>query len=163
MSRTNNKVAANGNTQRGFTLIELMVVVAIVTILVAIGIPSYRQHVVKSNRSAAEGFIAQAANKEEQVMLDLRSYVVVGLPGNAASVNNPLFVTTPPTGIGLAVPDGVSTNYNLYIQVPNPNTPTIAATYLISAAAVGPQQAQDTQCPTLTMDQTGAKAPAGCW
>ena len=57
---------ATNSTQQGFTLIELMIVVAIVAILAAVAIPSYQQYVVKSNRSAAQSHLLSVDNKQEQ-------------------------------------------------------------------------------------------------
>lgn len=64
----------SGVRQSGFTLIELMIVVAVITILASIAIPSYTKQVVKSNRSAAQQYLLQLASKQEQYMLDARAY-----------------------------------------------------------------------------------------
>lgn len=60
--------------QQGFSLIELMIAVAIAGILATIAYPSYTRYVTKSNRSAAESFIMTVSNKQEQYMLDARQY-----------------------------------------------------------------------------------------
>jgi type IV pilus assembly protein PilE len=59
---------------RGFTLIELMIVVAIVAILAAVGYPSYRNHVAKGQRSAGQQFLSDIAQRQEQYLLDRRQY-----------------------------------------------------------------------------------------
>src|SRR4051794_20940580 len=82
----------------GFTLIELIVTVAIVGLLAAIAYPSYIQYVVKTKRSAAETFMFELANKEEQYLLDKRQY------------------TSTVTDL-LAIPADVSTNYQLGITL----------------------------------------------
>lgn len=140
-------------SQHGFTLIELMVVVVVVAILAAVAIPSYRDHVMKSNRSAAEAFMLQAANREEQIMLDMRSYVAV--TDNASFSNAP---TAASPGINLPAPDSVANFYTLRIDVPALNTYTITA--------VPTPRQPDTLCGTLTLNQAGVKtaaAPSRCW
>jgi prepilin-type N-terminal cleavage/methylation domain-containing protein len=55
---------------RGFTLIELLVVMVIAGILAAIAIPNYSEYIVRSNRSAAQSFIANVASRQAQFFLD---------------------------------------------------------------------------------------------
>lgn len=145
-------------SQRGFTLIEIMIVTVVVAILAAVSIPSYRNYIIKSNRAAAESFMLQAANREEQIMLDMRQYVAV-----ASAVGNTNFPNAPTNaspGINLAVPNEVSKFYILSITTPSTST----STYTITASPIDSQLTGDTSCATLTLNQAGAKTPAsGCW
>ena len=60
--------------ERGFTLIELMIVVAVVALLAAVGYPSYRDHVARSQRSQGQQVLSDIAQRQEQFLLDSRSY-----------------------------------------------------------------------------------------
>lgn len=138
-----------GRMQHGFTLIELMVTVAIVGILAAIAYPSYIQYIVRANRSSAQTFILSVANKQEQYQLDARQYATtMALLGYAS------------------IPTEVSKNYGVAVATDNTATPP---TYTITATPIGSQLSRDTQCANLTIDQTGAKGisgtgtPASCW
>ena len=134
---------------RGFTLIEMMIVVVIVGILAAIVLPSYRAHVIKANRSAAQQFMLDIAIKEQQVLLDLRSYVAVTATAN--------FPNAPGSGgLSLPVPPTTSGNYTFVVTVDNAATPP---TFLVTGTAVN-NQAVDGD---LTLDQAGNKTPTAKW
>ena len=59
---------------RGFTLIELMIVIAILGALAAFAIPNYRNYNMRANRSAAAQMMLAIQNREEAYMLDARDY-----------------------------------------------------------------------------------------
>jgi type IV pilus assembly protein PilE len=131
----------------GFTLIELMIAVAIIGVLAGIGYPSYLKYVARGNRSAAQGFMLEVTSRQERYLLDARQYA-------------PDLAT-----LGMTVPDTVSTNYGVTIT----NVTAAPPGYVVQAAPVGNQATNDANCGTLTIDSTGAKGASGpggvasCW
>jgi type IV pilus assembly protein PilE len=133
----------------GFTLIELMITVAIVAILVAIAISSYEFAMVKTRRGAAEGCLLETAQYMERFYTTNLTYV----------------------GADAALPkcsSDVSTYYSTF--------PTFAAgpdakSYKLQLVPQGRQASKDAQCGTLTVDQAGIKGAgdnalatiAKCW
>lgn len=126
------------NRQRGFTLIELMIVVAIVAILAAVAYPSYQEQVRRTNRAEAMQLLIDIANRQEQYLMDARAY------GTLAQ-------------IGVAVPERVNRFYAIEV-VPNNGTPP---SFLLRATPLtGTSQAVDGP---LTLTNTGVKTPADKW
>ena len=123
----------------GFSLIELMVAVAIVGILAAVAYPSYVNHIIRTNRSSAQSFLVALANKQEQYMMDAREYT--------STVTNLL-----------TIPSEVQKNYNVTISLG-----TAPPTYTITATATGNQASSDAACTPLTLTKDGTKSPASCW
>lgn len=143
--------------QRGFTLIELMITVAVVGILAAIAYPSYIQYIVRANRSAAESFMFSVSSKQEQSMLNARSYFAVAT-GTTAEW----------TAVSITVPEEVAKNYTMTVSSDNTTTPP---SYTVTAAPIagGVQATKDGKCASLTLTQGGAKGITGtgpvssCW
>ena len=112
--------------RRGFTLIEVMIVVVIVGILAAIAYPSYQDYLRKGRRASAQTFVSEIAIREQQYLLDARSYAatVAALNLTVPADVSPFYditisATTPPpaftitaTPKGGQVPDGVLTLNN---------------------------------------------------
>jgi len=119
----------------GFTLIELMIAIAIIGIIVAIALPSYRQFIIEANRRAAQAEMMDIANIEEQYLLANRSY------GDTAA-------------IGYTLSTEVTENYSHVIAVG-----TAPHTFTITFTAIGSQASDG----NLTLDNTGAKTPADKW
>ena len=76
---------------RGFTLIELMIVVAIIAIVAGIGYPSFKNYVLKAHRASAQAFLMDAAQRQQQYFLDNRAFApdiatLFGVATNAAAI-----------------------------------------------------------------------------
>lgn len=143
---------------RGFTLIELMITVAVIGVLVAVAYPSYLGQVRKANRSAAQQFMSDVASREQQIMLDLRSYVAVATTTsttnyfpNAPTAGNP--------GLNLTIPTKARDNYDFGVTAPAPTASAPLPTFLVTATPKGKQAVDG----VLTLDSAGVKTPAGKW
>ncbi len=147
--------------QQGFTLIELMVVVAIIAIIAAIAYPSYINSVVKTKRAAAEGCLSEYANVMERFYTANLSYVTDTNGGNNPAVGNP-------TGLALNCATQAATDYTFSIAATGPKAAT-PNTFTVKATPIGAQASRDTKCGTLTVDQIGTRTKSGsgtladCW
>jgi type IV pilus assembly protein PilE len=122
--------------QRGVTLIELVVVMVIVSILAAIAIPSYRQHVVRTNRTNAKTALTQTAQNLERCFTRTNTYVgCVVLP------------FTTPEGNYVVNSTGVLNN----------------AVYTLQAVPQGSQATADTQCATFRITQANVRTVTGIY
>lgn len=132
---------AHHKEERGFTLIELMIAVAVIGILIAVGLPSYNSAMRKSHRGEAQAVLMDIATRQQQMLVDTRKYVAT-----VAELN-------------MTVPTKVSARYTVAIALGAGPKPTFTAT----ATPIG-EQAKDSSCaPLLSIDQNGTKLPANCW
>ncbi len=125
---------------QGFTLIELMIVVAIIAIIAAIGYPSYQDSVRKTNRADAMDTLLETAQRLERCFTSFGSY------------NN----------AGCTVPASLNSSKAHYSIAVTAN----AADYSLTATPISAQQLKDTKCATLTLTNTGQKTSTGggtCW
>lgn len=126
----------------GFTLVELMITVAIIAIIAAIAYPSYQRHVIRTHRGAAEACLSEHAQFMERYYTTNLTYVDAEPAPGCASEG--------------AMPDRYE-----FAFVGEPTR----STYTISATPVGPQL-KDGQCGTLTLNQAGTKGANdvdACW
>ena len=149
------------NKSRGFTLIELMVTVAIVGILAAVAYPSYTQYIVRANRSAVQSFMYSVSNKQEQYMLDARMYA-----GGGSALAD----------LSMTLPTEVVSKYAITVACTMPtavgNCSALAGapTYIITGTPIGTQLARDAKCATMTLSNLAVKTKSGsaasvsdCW
>ncbi|MHB8921012.1 MAG: type IV pilin protein [Halothiobacillus sp.] len=146
---------------QGFTLIELMIVVAIIAIIAAIAYPAYINSVVKTKRAAAEGCVSEYANYMERFYTTNLNYKMEsdGVTANPA-VGNPV-----PAGGSLDCSSTANSGADYTFSVAAPTS----TTYMVTATPKGVQATRDTQCGTLTLNQTGTRTESGtgtvadCW
>ncbi len=147
--------------QQGFTLIELMVTIAIIGILASIAIPSYQDSVNKSRRADVKAVLLGLANAMERHFTETNNYCDVGGGGGAiiASCGDPLTIDTGTPNVNYTIPAATATFYTITI-----NTAT-ANTYKLQAVPAGPQAGD--KCGTLFLEHTGAKtnstSATDCW
>lgn len=110
-----------------------MVVIAIIGILAAIGIPSYQQYRIKANRAEAQAYLMDLAQRQQQYLLDARAF--------AGTVGD----------LGGTTPENVARHYTITLDVDAGPPPTFVAT---AAPIAGGMQDGDGD---LTIDQAGTK------
>jgi type IV pilus assembly protein PilE len=131
---------------RGFTLIELFIVIAVIAILAAIAVPNYQGYLRKSARSAAQAQMMDIANRQQQFLLANRVFVTdVELEAS-----------------GFALEEKVSSRYTYDVTVGAGAVPS----FLITFTATGAQVETDAALAalnTLTLNNAGVKTPLGTW
>lgn len=133
---------------KGFTLIELMIVVAIIAILAAIAYPSYINYVVDSRRTTATACLVEHGQFMERLYTTNLSYQVdvANIPNFACETELAGFYIFRPLDGSIS-----------------------ASAYVMEAVPQGVQAERDTECGTLTLNQAGVRGESGsgnvddCW
>ena len=142
--------------QRGVTLIELMVVVAIIALVSAIAFPSYDRYIVRTKRAVAQNVLMQVADRQQQFFMDNKRF--------AANLANLGFTANP----FIVDDDGAATVAGDVDAVYSVTLSNVTqTTWTATAAPLNGQLSRDTQCGNLTITQTGARDSVGggdnCW
>lgn len=124
----------------GFTLIELMMVVIIVAVLLAIGLPAYQDQIRRGHRAAAKAELMEIANRQEQYLLSNRTY------------------TNQIADLSWDPPEELSGKYQLF-ELSTNNGGSLVPAFYVEFEAIG-AQADDGN---LSIDSTGEKLPADKW
>lgn len=126
--------------QKGFTLVELMIAVAVIGILAAIAYPQYQQYVLRANRAEAQSIMMETAQFMERYFTTNGTYAGAALLSDVSPQNS----------------TGSARRYTIDFSV----TPSATA-FTIRATRVGIQV--NDSCGNLTLTHTGVQGPAGCW
>jgi type IV pilus assembly protein PilE len=143
------KPLRRGRAVRGFTLIELMITVAIIAILAAVALPSYQDYVRKSRRADAQSFMSEVVARQQHWLVDRRAY--------AASITD----APASNGLGMTIPTNVASYYTVTLATDNTTNPP---SFTVTGTPAGSQATE--KCGTLTINQSGTKTASGsgtCW
>ncbi|UTW11111.1 type IV pilin protein [Marinobacterium rhizophilum] len=126
---------------RGFTLIELMIVVVVISVIAMFAYPAYLDQVRKARRAEAQKVLMAGQISEERY----RSYFNTYGDGTSLAAEN----------LGM----GTADFFTFGVTVPGASA---ATHYTLTASASG-DQLKDSNCTVMTLDQSNVMSPAACW
>ena len=134
---------------RGFTLIELMIVVAIIGILAAIAVPQYSDYVTRSRRADGQSTLLRVAQELERCYTQFSAY------------NNTNCAVVGTGGVSETSPEG-------YYVIAAAGSALSASAFTLTATPQGAQATNDSDCTTLTLTHLGGQGATGddadnCW
>ncbi len=132
----------------GFTLLELLIVVAIVGVLAAIAVPSYGDYVIKASREAAQAELMELASLQEKIYLNANNYT----PNITGSYNGQAGANSSAATGGLGRTSGMTSDgkYDLSLDIAAP-----AQTFTLIATPVMGKKQQNNGC--LTISESGRR------
>ncbi|MGH8584154.1 MAG: type IV pilin protein [Gammaproteobacteria bacterium] len=142
----------NRTTRRnaaGFTLIEVMIAVAVVGIVASIAVPSYRQFVLRSNRAEGKTLLLEAATRQERFFADNGTYTITDV--------RPVGCAPPACGLNLATATSENGKYTLVVAAPTLACPISTCFSMSITPVAGMGQTEDTACLSYTVDSLGQK------
>ena len=136
--------------RHGFTLLELMIVVAVVGVLAVLAVPSYQDSIRKARRADARLLLTDTAQHLERCYGECNTYVAGACPAPCPTL--PL----------------TSTNGNYRITAAGGSVISANAFTLVATPVPGRSQATDATCTSITLNQLNAKSatgsnPSACW
>ena len=139
----------DGRKRRGFTVVELMIAMVIITILATVVYPTYTNFTLRSTRAVGITELMRVSQLQERYFVDNRDYgtlTELGFDDDTVGVNS----------AGNYVAEGAGV-YDLTITP----APTVAG-FTVQATATG-SQTDDDGCTTMTTNNLGVQSPEACW
>lgn len=116
------------NRMRGFSLIEIMITVAIIAILASIALPSYRQYIIRSSRTAAQNELQKLSGLQEKIYLNSNAYT-----SNLTTA----YDGTTTGGLGITSGATADNRYTISLSRPTTQTYTLTATPVTGTTQAG--------------------------
>lgn len=144
------QAAGVGTTQRGFSLMELMIVVVVIGILVAIALPAYQDSLTRGRREDGKAKMSEVAQKLERYYSEKLTF------------------TSDLTKLGYATDVSVASDRGYYtITIAANDGSTLASSFKITGTPTGVQASKDTLCRKLYLTSDNVRTAEGtgnnCW